>query len=120
MLCSFHKAHLNTPFPSLFRTRTLTAPTFNASVVVDAACVRNGSLTAEIVEASTGKVLEGYSLGDAIPFTADSHETTLRWRGRGAQIPVGAIDERSVQVRFSLLRARLYYFSLRPTADVGR
>jgi hypothetical protein len=89
----------------------------SACVVVDAVTVRNGSLLAEVVVAATGQVLPGFTLSDSLPFDGNEHNTTLRWRGKGSQIPIGALKGGRVQVRFSLLRARLYHFSLLPAPD---
>ena len=61
--------------------------------------------------AATGAVLPGFALADALPFEGDSPNATMRWRGGRSAIPeVGS--QGGVQVRFALLRARLYGFAL--------
>lgn len=92
-------------------TRNCSAPSAAASatLVVDAATVRNGSLLAEVVVAASGQVLPGFASHDCVPFSGDAAEATMAWGGRTA-IPTGGA---AVQIRFVLLRARLYHFALR-------
>ena len=86
------------------------------ALVVDAATVRNGSLTAEVVVAATGQPLAGYTAADALPFAGDDGAAALAWRGGRTTIPLADVPGGTVQLRFFLLRARLYRFELRPAS----
>ena len=98
--------------PAEVLTRNLSVPTADARLIINAATVRNGTLAAEVVVAATGAVLPGFSMAEAEPFEGDELDALLRWRGGRTQIPVGSVPGRCVQVRFSLIRARLYHFAL--------
>lgn len=94
---------------------TLSAST--ASLVVNAAAYRKGQLRAELLDADSGAVLQGYALDDCIPFRGDSTASIVQWggastqgrgRGRGGPLPP------AVKVRFELLKTRLYGFWFEP------
>jgi hypothetical protein len=69
---------------------------------VNVVTVRGGMLRAELLQG--GKVVPGFALEDCVPVTGDDLSAPVRWQG-GARCPV-----EEVQVRFSLLQARLYGF----------
>ena len=73
-------------------------------VTVNAATVKEGTLTAELVK--NGKPLRGFTRDDCKPIRGDHHAALLRWKG-GNRCP-----EENVQIRFHLQRARLYGFDL--------
>ena len=65
----------------------------------------NGTLRAELI-GSNGDPLPGFSLADSNPFSSDSGNHIMAWKG-GAKVPATSKD---VTVRFELLRAHLYSF----------
>ena len=64
-----------------------------------------GDLRAELVDASTGQPLIGYTAADAVPIQSDQLAGALGWRTQ-TSLPPG----QTVQVRFYLQRAQLYSF----------
>jgi hypothetical protein len=81
-------------------------------VTVNAVAVRNGSVTAELLGAD-GSVLPGFERSSCVPLYGDHASTALAWRGA----PRAAAGE--LRVRFFLLRARLYGFTVLPPAGGG-
>jgi hypothetical protein len=56
--------------------------------------------------------LPGFSQADAVPFAGDQQAATMEWRGGRTVVPIGTVEGGAVQIRFFLLRARLYHFAL--------
>ena len=88
-----------------------------ARLLIDAATVRNGSIAAEVVVAATGAVLPGFSRADAVPFAGDEQGAVMTWRGGRTVVPIGSVEGSTVQIRFFVLRARLYHFALRTASS---
>jgi len=66
-----------------------------------------GRLRAEILDASDGQPIRGYTREDSIAAVIDSIDEPLRWRDRA---DVGELRGRTVRIRFSLWQAELYGF----------
>ena len=92
------------PEAAVFTTHVL--PVGGKRLVLNAATstVKEGELTAELVDAS-GNVIEGFGSSDYQPWHGDSKSQPVRWSG-GDVCPVDM-----AAVRFSVQRSRLYGFA---------
>jgi hypothetical protein len=87
---------------------------YAAVLVINAATVRGGNITAEVLVNKT--VLSGYSFDDCVPFQGDETSSLVEWKAPSHD-PMAVATNRQIpkfpfpiQVRFRLLRSRLYYF----------
>ena len=72
-----------------------------------------GELRIEVLDAG-GRVLDGYSLDQAVPVTGSGTKLPVRWKSRAS---LKELAGEVVRFRFTLSRARLYAFWVSPTAS---
>ena len=113
----------NRPAPATVVTRyfNLTTPA-TAKLTINGVSYRGGRLRAELLDADTNVVINGYSLNESIPFEGDSVAAVLQWgsaaetsnrttnRGGGGGGGSGQLPS-AVKIRFELVKTRLYGFS---------
>ena len=86
------------------RSTSSTAPTFQGSQIrINARTTRAGSVQVELWE--SGKVLEGFSFNENIPFRGDEVWTTCRWKGKET---LEALRGKRLQLRFRLASAKIF------------
>jgi hypothetical protein len=66
-----------------------------------------GRVQAEILDASDGQPVVGFSRGESVPAVIDSIDETMRWQDRS---DLGNLLGKTVRIRFYLLGAELYAF----------
>ena len=96
--------------PGIVVTKNLTVSKTNTNggiLIINAATVRNGNIRIEIL--SKGRVVTEYSFQNNIPFEGDQTNAIVKWKN---DVMIIKKDLMPVQIRFQLLRSRLYYFSL--------
>lgn len=98
------------PATVVTRYFNLTSPA-SAKLTVNAVCYRGGRLRAEILDASTGSVVPGYSLNQSTPFEGDSVEAAMQWISNTKQSE-GSLLPPAVKIKFELVKTRLYGFAI--------
>ena len=68
-----------------------------------------GRVQAEILDASDGRPIPGFTKDDCIPTMIDSIDESVRWKQKA---DLSELSGRTVRIRFWLLRAELYAFWL--------
>ncbi|MBM4044527.1 MAG: hypothetical protein FJ279_05380 [Planctomycetes bacterium] len=90
------------------------------SLVVNAACDRERTLTVELLEAATGQPIPGYSRADCDPLTSDAVRQAVTWRGQ-AGLP--RLEGKRLRLRFHFhgdaSMPRLYSFGFAGYAVKG-
>jgi len=110
-------ASLNTT-PATGHTGTLTTRAFLANGAHLFVNVNNpaGELRAEILDASTGTVIDPFTAAACRPISADSTRIELTWSG-SSSATLTALAGRAIRIRFTLTRGKLYSFWLTPDAS---
>ena len=66
-----------------------------------------GQVRVEILDASSGQVIPGFSRDECIPAVTDSIDETMQWQG---ERQFGELEGKTVRIRFWVLKAELYAF----------
>ena len=71
---------------------------------VNANCGQRGSIRAELLDATTGQALPGYSFAECEPVRGDNLDATITWRSHGTLPRASALPKRNgkLQLRFQL------------------
>ena len=85
-------------------TKPLTVTDDHLHVNVDS---WRGKVQAEVIDASDGQPVEGYTRDESVPITIDGIDETVSWR---EQRTLSALRGRTVSIRFHLWQAELYAF----------
>jgi hypothetical protein len=85
---------------------TKSLPVNGKSLFVNAAA-QAGTLKAELLDATTGEVIPGYTLANSVAIKTDAVRARLQWQG---VTDLSALAGRSVRIRFSVQNADLYSF----------
>ena len=66
-----------------------------------------GQITAELIDASDGKPIDGFTNDESIPISIDSTDETMRWKNKAS---LSELHGRKVRICFSLFKAELFAF----------
>ena len=101
--------------PGVLTTEPLTVSGPELIVNADAdSHFRNGELRVEVLDVE-GRAIEGYTAADCAPMRADAVEFPVRWR-EGTDL--GALLGRQIRLRFHLVRAEIFSYSIYGSAGL--